>query len=114
MWWTDEIISRIKENDPSPDLGEITFNREVQIFERGNRENGLYESWWASGNKLDRYQYKNGKLDGLQESWYPNGQRSMRFYCKKNFMYSRESWHKNENIRVGLNIPMALRWERTE
>lgn len=105
MWWTDEIISRIKENDPSPDLGEITFNREVQIFERGNRENGLYESWWANGNKLERYQYKNGKREGLQETFYPNGQRSTRFYCKENIMYSRESWHKNGKYKGRVEYP---------
>lgn len=105
MWWTDEIISRIKESDPSPDLREITFNREVQIFERGNRENGLYESWWANGNKLDRYQYKNGKLEGVQESWYPNGLRSTRFYCKENIMYSRESWHQNGKYKGGVEYP---------
>lgn len=105
MWWTDEIISRIKESDPSPDMGEITFNREVQIFERGNKENGLYESWWANGSKLVRYHYKNGKLDGIQESWYPNGQRSTRFYCKENFMYARESWHKNGKYKGRVEYP---------
>ena len=108
MWWTDEIISRIKENDPSPDMGEITFNKKVQIFERGNKENGLYESWWANGNKLDRYQYKNGKLEGLQESFYPNGQRSTRFYCKENIMYSRESWHKNGKYKGRVEYPDGI------
>lgn len=108
MWWTDEIISRIKESDPSPDLGEITFNREVQIFERGNKENGLYESWWSNGNKLVRYQYKNGKLDGLQESWYPNGQRSTRFYCKEGFMYAREGWHKNGKYKGRVEYPEGI------
>ena len=105
MWWTDEIISRIKEGDPSPDMGEITFNKKVQIFERGNKENGLYESWWSNGNKLDRYQYKNGKLEGLQETFFPNGQRSTRFYCKENIMYSRESWHKNGKYKGRVEFP---------
>ena len=63
-------------------------------------KNGLYKSWYESGQVWERFTSKNGELDGLYEEWRPNGQILSRWTCKNGELDGLyESWYSNGQMR---------------
>lgn len=72
---------------------------------KGNRQNGLYEEWDYSGEKLlERKEYKDGKPNGIYEEYYPNnGQIRLRTTTKDGHRVGLfEEWYDNgqPSVRV--------------
>jgi len=55
-----------------------TKYRTGELYERyhvdkNNKKQGLYNTWYKSGELAVEVNYKDGKLNGLYKLWYPNG-----------------------------------------
>ena len=58
------------------------LTEEPAYYRKYRPENGMYKSWYLSGQIKKKCTYKKGKKDGLWESWYENGQISKQYRYK--------------------------------
>ncbi len=68
------MLKLLRADDDHPERGEIreahTPEGHLSHYERGDKQNGLYESWYPdNGIQAKQANYKNGELDGLYEEW---------------------------------------------
>lgn len=68
------MLKLLRADDDHPERGEIreahTPEGYLSHYERGDKQNGLYESWHPdNGIQAKQANYKNGELDGLYEEW---------------------------------------------
>lgn len=100
----DEFLKRLNADDQHPERGQITFIQEYHPslpkgICRGNKENGLYERWYANGQRWKRCNYINGKLQGLYEWWDKDGQiRGKNNYISGELDGLCERWYANGQL----------------
>jgi len=114
VWWDKQdkptkgipITHKIP-NDELERTGTTEYNEETGLYgeysniHRGNKENGLYETWHDNGQMFMRTTFKDGKMKGLREEWYNNGKLYSRTTYKdgeRNGLY--EEWHNNGQMRL--------------
>ena len=61
---------------------------------------GVQSVFYANGQKMSEYTYKNGKVDWLQLGWYKNGQKRNEVNWKDGKLHGLDVWwHKNGQKR---------------
>jgi antitoxin component YwqK of YwqJK toxin-antitoxin module len=70
--------------------------REETTYVNGKR-NGLYQMWYANGQKCEEYTYVDEKRHGLYQSWYENGQKceEYTYVDEEDIRGLYQSWHEN-------------------
>lgn len=69
MSYHDPLLERETLQDKHPERGHTRFNRLINLFERGNRQTGLYETWHSNGEPSERSQWLDGKRHGITKSY---------------------------------------------
>jgi hypothetical protein len=92
--------------------GKIGSPKSIINFNVAGQRDGLYESWYDSGQMSERTTYKAGQRDGLYESWYDSGQMSERTTYKagqRDGLY--ESWYDNGQPSFRTTFEAGVRYE---
>ncbi len=64
---------------------------EVRYFKNGQKT-GLYQAWWANGNKQLAYQFIADEYDGLCKEWNEQGQLTRIMNYKKGHEEGEQKW----------------------